>query len=331
MNLHKLADMQFIYNDKFHGSNNYQFSYWWRLQSIKYLDTITSNDKTYTEPLLNNELDILKYKENEINNINYDDCKLYPLLLQNDVLELNKYIKDIIYSNPLDNINIFIIDNSYICSNQINENIFNFISGHSNEIYIMIDTYIQTCEINYKIKYSNYSKYNNINYEHLESYYKFKEDLKNNVYPNAYLLEISHTISHNIMNEIELAVKPTKNKIYTISSLSFTNKVLNMENKYFNNEFNNLDDANNEYTKFTLGNRNDINDKFQSVVLEYINYRFNFNIKQLNLVTIVKRFMVSNDKKLQYYSKGLNEITGKGTPYRNMFIKCKFITNMLAL
>jgi hypothetical protein len=93
----------------------------------------------------------------------------------------------------------------------------------------------------------------------------------------------------------------------------------------------NLDDANNEYTKFTLGNRNDINDKFQSVVLEYINYRFNFNIKQLNLVTIVKRFMVSNDKKLQYYSKGLNEITGKGTPYRNMFIKCKFITNMLAL
>ena len=327
MHLHKLADMQFIYNDKYHGSNNYTFSYWWRLQSIKYLDNIMSNTN-YVEPILDNELDADKYNNdiNKINDISYNECTKYPELLKNDVMNLNSIINNIIYNNPLDNINIFIIDNSYICSNKIDHNIFNFISGNPNEIYIMIDTYIQTCEINYKIKYSNNCKYNNINYDHLQSYYTFKQELKDNVYPNAYLLEINNTIAHNIMNEIEVGVKQTNNQIYNISSLEFTNKVLDKENKYITNQIMQINDnVENEYTKFTMGNRNDINDKFQSVVLEYINYYFKININNLNLITVVKRFMISNDKKLQFYSKGLNEFTGKGIPYKNLFIKCRFI------
>ena len=220
MHLHKLADMQFIYNDKYHGSNNYTFSYWWRLQSIKYLDNIMSNTN-YVEPILDNELDADKYNNdiNKINDISYNECTKYPELLKNDVMNLNSIINNIIYNNPLDNINIFIIDNSYICSNKIDHNIFNFISGNPNEIYIMIDTYIQTCEINYKIKYSNNCKYNNINYDHLQSYYTFKQELKDNVYPNAYLLEINNTIAHNIMNTLH-----TTDEVYVSDSESVLSK-----------------------------------------------------------------------------------------------------------
>ena len=215
--------------------NNKVFMYNWRKHSIK---AITKNHN---------------FKVTDSNVNNYLDSKNINNIIKKDKLILSSNLQEILASTNIENTKIIMFDNSYVCNNLINlEFLTQQICTDSTQTYIIIHSFVQSNEIDYKLATDglmHLKQFDRNTINNLNEYKNTISILTNNSNENIKLLNIPFSISNDILSNLELEFI-----------------------KRYNNQF-----------PRNIKVRNEINDNFHIQLLKYS--KMIFNINDITIIT----------------------------------------------
>ena len=209
--------------------NNKVFMYNWRKHSIR---AITKNHN---------------FKVTDRNVNTYLASKNVNSIIKKERLLLASNLQEILASTNIENIKLIMFDNSYVCNNLINlEFLTQQICTDSTKTYILIHSFVQSNEIDYKLATDgimHLKQFDRATINNLNEYKNTIKSISQNISENIKLLNIPFAISNDILTNLEL---------------EFIKK--------YNNQF-----------PRNIKVRNEVNDNFHIKLLKYSKILFNIN------------------------------------------------------